>query len=165
MKAHLPIDTALRISAAFLTLLLGASAFPQSAAPGPKTFTASEIKSAGKMIAGSVDEYKLAVKVLHQDGNTKFQVVRREGSGQAEWHEKQADIMFISEGEAVLTVGGKVIGGKPTGPGEIRGTSIEGGTQVTLHPGDVQYIPPKTAHMMSLKAGEHITYFVTKVDK
>jgi mannose-6-phosphate isomerase-like protein (cupin superfamily) len=165
MKSYFPIDTTLRIPAVVLALLLGASAFPQSAAPGPHTFTASETKSGGKALSSSLDEHKLAVKVLLQDGNTKFQVAHREGSGQAEWHEKQADIMFISEGSATLTVGGKVVGGQTTAPGEIRGSSIEGGAQVTLHPGDVQYIPPKTAHMMSLKPGEQITYFVTKVDK
>ncbi len=60
-------------------------------------------------------------------------------------------------------VGGKVIGGKSTGPGELRGTSIQGGVSKKLAAGDIVNIPVKTPHQTLVKAGQKITYFVVKV--
>lgn len=48
-------------------------------------------------------------------------VIHRESSGQAEWHEKQADLFIVESGEATLVVGGTVVDPKTTEPNEIRG--------------------------------------------
>ena len=55
------------------------------------------------------------------------------------------------------------IGAKSTGPGELRGTSIQGGVCKTLAAGDIVNIPAKTPHQTLVKAGQKITYFVVKV--
>ena len=94
-----------------------------------------------------------------------FMIAHREGSGQAEWHENQADVLVISQGEVTLTMGGTIVGGKEVQPGEIRGEAIEGGMQTKMGPGDVVYIPPKTPHLMTLEPGKQLTYFVTKITK
>ena len=47
--------------------------------------------------------------------------------------------------------------------GERRGSSIKGGTEAKLGPGDVLHIPAKVAHQMKLAPGAKVTYFVTKV--
>src|SRR5436190_8512588 len=56
-------------------------------------------------------------------------VIYRTGPSQSEIHEKQGDYIFVREGEGAIIVGGKMIGGKPERPDEIRGDSIEGGTR------------------------------------
>ena len=90
-------------------------------------------------------------------------MAHRETDGEAEIHEGLSDVFFVISGEATLVVGGKAIGLKTTGPGELRGTSIQGGVSKKLGAGDVVNIPPKTPHQTLVKAGQKITYFVVKV--
>src|SRR5215471_20659270 len=49
-------------------------------------------------------------------------LIYREGDSGSEIHEKTADIIFVHEGEGTILVGGKMIGGTPDRPDEIRGT-------------------------------------------
>ena len=79
-------------------------------------------------------------------------VAHREGSGQAEWHEKQADVIMISIGEVTMVYGGTIVDEKTITPGEKRGPSIKGGTEVKLGPGDVLHIPAQVPHQMKLDA-------------
>src|SRR5271157_1807686 len=49
-------------------------------------------------------------------------------SGIAELHENFADLFIVLDGCAKLVTGGTVADAKTIGPGEIRGSSVEGGT-------------------------------------
>ncbi len=124
---------------------------------------ASEIADKGNALAKKLDAQKVASEIVSTDGNRTFMVAHREGSGLAELHDKQADIMTISVGEVTMVYGGTVVDGKTTAPGETRGPSIRGGTEVKLGPGDVLHIPAGVAHQMKLAPGAKVTYFVTKV--
>ena len=128
-----------------------------------QVWKASDIQARGRALSAKLDANKVATDAIGTVGNRSFMVAHREGSGQAEWHEKQADIMFISSGQVTMIYGGTVVGGKTTAPGEIRGASISGGTEVELGPGDVLHIPARTPHQMKLAPGAQVTYFVTKV--
>ena len=86
-----------------------------------------------------------------------------EGSGQAEWHEKQADIFFVQSGSATLVYGGALADGKTTQPNEMRAASITGGVEKKLGAGDVVTIPRKRLHQVKLDPGKEFTYFVVKV--
>jgi len=146
-----------------LATLLGAFLLQGGSAPATQVWKASEIQAKGQALSKKLDANKVATDIIGTVGNRSFMVAHREGSGQAELHEKQADIMFISSGQVTMVYGGTVVDGKTTAPGEIRGASISGGTEVTLGPGDVLHIPAKTPHQMKLAAGAQVTYFVTKV--
>ena len=137
----------------------------QAGAPsgGVQVWKSSELQERGRTLAKKLDENKVASETITTVGNRTFMVAHREGSGLAEWHETQADIIVISSGQATMIYGGSVTDGKTTAPGEIRGPSIKGGTEVRLGPGDVLHIPAKTAHQMRLDPGAQVTYFVTKV--
>ncbi|MEO6829810.1 MAG: hypothetical protein ABI164_08350 [Acidobacteriaceae bacterium] len=87
----------------------------------------------------------------------------RTASGGAELHEHHADFFFVVDGEATLTTGGNIVNPTSTGPGETRGTAVEGGLQRPLHKGDVVHISANTPHQISLAKGESFTYFVIKV--
>ena len=52
-------------------------------------------------------------------------MAHREGSGEAELHETQADVFVVQSGEATLVIGGTVVDPKTTVPNEIRGPSIK----------------------------------------
>lgn len=130
---------------------------------GVHVWKSADIAAKGKALAQKLDAQKVASEVIATEGNRTFMVAHREGSGVAEWHEKQADVMFISAGNVTMVYGGTIVDGKTTAPGERRGASITGGTEAKLGPGDVLHIPAKVPHQMMLAPGTQVTYFVTKV--
>ncbi len=165
MRLSRRISVTQRILAVAAALAMAAMVAPAADAPGVHVWKLSEIEAQGKRLSRKIDAHEVASETIATDGNTTFMIAHREGSGQAEWHANQADILVISQGSVTITVGGTVVDGKEIQPGEIRGSGIRGGTQTKMEPGDVIYIPPKTPHMMTLEPAKQVTYFVTKVTK
>ncbi|MEN3336537.1 MAG: hypothetical protein V7647_213 [Acidobacteriota bacterium] len=148
----------------FFVAAVALSALVAQSAPGQvRVWKAGEIKEKGQALAKKLDAQKVASEIVAADGNRTFMVAHREGSGLAEWHEKQADVMTISVGDVTMVYGGTIVDEKTTAPGEKRGASIKGGTEVKLGPGDVLHIPAQVPHQMKLDPGKQVTYFVTKV--
>ena len=146
-------------------LLFGAAALWAADPAGFHVWKSSQIKGYEKTLSSKLDAQKSAAETLVTVGNVTYLVAHREGSGLAEWHEKQADIMVIETGEVTMVYGGEIPDSKQTAPGEMRGTSIRGGSEVKLGPGDTLHIPAKVPHMMKIAPGKQITYFVAKVNQ
>jgi mannose-6-phosphate isomerase-like protein (cupin superfamily) len=146
--------------------LLAASGVLGAADPaGFGQWKGAEMKSYDKKLAPKIDAHKIASESLANYGNHNLMIIHREGSGQAEWHEKQADLFVVQSGEATLVVGGTVVDPKTTQPDEIRGPSIKDGVSKHLGPGDVVHIAAKTPHQLMLDAGKQISYAVMKVNE
>jgi mannose-6-phosphate isomerase-like protein (cupin superfamily) len=90
-------------------------------------------------------------------------VAYRNGNGEAEIHERQADLLLIRSGQGTVLVGGKIVEGKPSAPDEVRGKSIEGGTKYPIAAGDVLYIPANTVHQFLVEPGKSFTAMVVKI--
>jgi mannose-6-phosphate isomerase-like protein (cupin superfamily) len=135
----------------------------QAGTPTVRVWKSADIYSKGAALAKKLDAIKFSGETLATDGNRTFMLAHREGSGLAEIHDTQADIMVISKGQVTMVYGGTVVDGKTTAPGETRGSAIKGGTEVKLGPGDVLHIPARVPHQMKLDPGAQVTYFVTKV--
>lgn len=90
-------------------------------------------------------------------------VAYRNGPGEAEIHVKQADLLLIRTGKGTVLVGGKIVEGKPTGPDEIRGKSIEGATKYPIAAGDVLYVPANTVHQFLVDPDQSFTAMVIKI--
>lgn len=131
--------------------------------PATQVWKATDIQAKGRVLAQKLDAGKVASETVATVGNRTFMVAHREGSGQAELHQKQADVLFISSGQVTMVYGGTVVDAKTTAAGEIRGSGISNGTEVSLGPGDVLHIPAGVPHLMKLAPGAQVTYFVTKV--
>ena len=86
-------------------------------------------------------------------------------NGGGELHQNFADIFFILDGHATIVTGGNLVEAKTTGPGEIRGKSVEGGTRQELRAGDVVHIPAGMPHQILVADGDSVTYFVVKVEE
>jgi mannose-6-phosphate isomerase-like protein (cupin superfamily) len=67
-------------------------------------------------------------------------------------------------GACSLVLGGTVKDARSTGPGEIRGASIDGGQTYEMRPGDIINIPARTAHQVIVPAGGWIMYMVVKIN-
>jgi mannose-6-phosphate isomerase-like protein (cupin superfamily) len=148
----------------FVIAMLAVGGFAvQGGAPGVHVWRSTDIAAKGAALAKKLDAQKVASEVIAKEGNRTFMIAHREGSGVAEWHEKEADVMFISAGQITMITGGTIVDSKTTAPGEMRGPSIRGGTEAKLSAGDVLHIPAKVPHQMILAPGAKVTYFVTKV--
>jgi len=88
----------------------------------------------------------------------------RSGPGQVEVHEKETDIFYVTDGEATFVTGGTMIGGKTTGPNQVRGSDIQGGQAHHLTKGDVISIPAGTPHWFK-EVPKSVSYFTVKVIK
>jgi mannose-6-phosphate isomerase-like protein (cupin superfamily) len=145
----------------FLPVIVLLAAAQPAGVPGFYHWTSSELKSYESKLKANEAPNKIASQSLGNWGNSMGQITRRDGNGEAEWHENFVDIFVVEAGEATLQVGGEVVGGKTTAPGEIRGPSIQGGEKVTLKTGDIVRIPAKTAHQLFVP--KSFLYFVLKV--
>lgn len=89
----------------------------------------------------------------------------RSRSGEAEVHERFADLFIVLSGAATLLTGGVVTGARAIAPGETRGISIEGGTSQALRQGDIAHVPAGTPHQMLIEGEATITCLVMKVQE
>jgi mannose-6-phosphate isomerase-like protein (cupin superfamily) len=148
---------------AAIVALAHCAAFAAGDQPAVDLWTAKDLSARAGALGAKMDAFKSANTPLGTRGNQTFLVAHREGNGQAEWHEKQADIIVIMEGSVTIVYGGTIVNGKPTAAGEIRGDSIADGKQARLGPGDIFRISPKTPHQMMVTG--KLNYFVAKVDE
>ena len=125
---------------------------------------AAELKGHARTLAPKMNERKVATERLGSFGNHHALIAHREGDGEAELHETQADFFVVQSGEATLVVGGEMVDGRKTAPGELRGPSIKGGQKKPLAAGDVVHIAARVPHQLLVPTGREFTYFVIKVD-
>jgi len=97
------------------------------------------------------------------DASDKYMVhaSRRDKSGVAEVHLKDADIIYVQEGAATLVTGGTVVDPKNVASDEIRGAQINGGEARQISKGDVIIVPAGTPHWFK-EVPEPMTYYVVK---
>jgi mannose-6-phosphate isomerase-like protein (cupin superfamily) len=89
----------------------------------------------------------------------------RSRDGAAEVHENFADVFYVLDGRATLVTGGAVAGAARIGPGEMRGSSVEGGTRQELRTGDVAHVPAGVPHQMLVAGEKTVTCLVVKVQE
>jgi mannose-6-phosphate isomerase-like protein (cupin superfamily) len=80
----------------------------------------------------------------------------------AEVHANEADLFYVIEGRATQVLGGAVVDGKPTGPGQIRGPKTQGGQTYQLTKGDIMWVPAGMPHWFP-EIPEPLSYLLVKV--
>jgi mannose-6-phosphate isomerase-like protein (cupin superfamily) len=88
----------------------------------------------------------------------------RNAAGQVEMHEKETDILYITDGEATFVTGGTMVGGKMSKAGQWLGSDITGGDTHHLTKGDVVTIPAGMPHWFK-EVPKSVSYFVVIVLK
>lgn len=145
-----------------MKILITLVALPLMAAdpPGFNAWTSAQLQAKAKF--AKIDEHKVGLDRAANWGNHSLLLVHREGDGEAETHENQVDVITVISGEGTLVVGGTTVDGRTTGPGEIRGKSITGGTSHKMAAGDVFHVPAKVPHQMLVP--KDLVIQVIKVD-
>jgi mannose-6-phosphate isomerase-like protein (cupin superfamily) len=145
--------------------LLPFAALAMAALPAGYThWTAEQIQDREKTLPAKMSQVKVATESLGGWGNHSMSLIHREGSGQAELHETQSDILIIRGGDGSIVIGGTIPDGKKTTAHEIRGSKIDGGKTEPLRVGDVLHVAPNTPHQMLLEPGHKLDYYAVKVD-
>ena len=149
-----------------LLILPIAAAAPENTIPaGYEHWTPQSLDDTAKLLSAkaAADPHHSASQQLSDYGNEYFLLGHREGDGQVEWHETQADLFVVESGAATLVVGGRQVNGETTAPHEKRGGTLEGGIRQNLSAGDVVRIPAKVPHQLLVASGQKFTYFVVKI--
>jgi mannose-6-phosphate isomerase-like protein (cupin superfamily) len=154
--------------ACLLCVLTVSALIPTAQEPTPAGFelwTAASLKQLGDNLNAEAasDPHHFAVKQLSDFPNETFLLVHREGDGQVEWHQTQADVFFVQSGSATIVVGGTLVNGETVAPHEKRNGSIQGGVRRKLRTGDVVRIPARVPHQLLLDGAHELNYFVIKV--
>src|SRR5580704_14634906 len=123
-------------------------------------YSSSDIKTLTN--SAKLDEHKVGLTRVATWGNHGLLAIRREGDGEAEVHDSQVDVIFVTSGEGTLVIGGTMVEPRTTAPGETRAKSIKGGISKKMAPGDVFHIPVKVPHQMLVP--KLLTFEVVKVD-
>ena len=145
-------------------LLAPVLALGQSGNPaGFHFWTKVDLQKAGTGSGAKAMGSHLMLDQLGTENGERFLMVHRDGSGEAEYHASEEDIMFVEAGHGMLTYGGTLENPRDTAADEKRAPGIRGGTQRPLAPGDVVTIPPRLPHQVTPRAGGTIDYFVLKV--
>ncbi len=112
--------------------------------------------------ATAVDDRFRAGGLLLHTPTYKVDAGRREGPGEAEYHERVVDVMHVVSGSATVVTGGWMVEPREVAPGELRAAAIEGGRRRELNEGDVLAIPNGVPHQFT-DASDPFLYFVVKV--
>jgi hypothetical protein len=111
----------------------------------------------------------LASDTVEDYGNNYTLVVVRLHTGDSERHASWADQFVVSKGTITLVTGGTMLDEHPsktaTREGETVGSGLQGGTEVTLHAGDIAHVPAGVPHWVKIAPGTTATYLVFKEKK
>ncbi len=131
------------------------------AGPGFFFWSAKDLAGLNAKLATDMQGKSGLSQDLLKIGNHRTLISRITGDGIAEAHENFSDNFICISGEATLRLGGKLVDGKITAPGEHRASSISGGHDYVMHAGDMAHIPAGTPHQLLVK--KEFLNFVTKV--
>jgi mannose-6-phosphate isomerase-like protein (cupin superfamily) len=150
----------------FLTLALVSAQPILAQTAAPTIHTAAEFQQLETKLIDSAKKNPKGVGLAPIDdwGTYNTLLVVRVHTGEAEQHQLWADQMVIQKGTVTLVTGGTILepNSVPNQPGEVRGTSIQGGKEVVLHPGDIVHIPANLPHWVKLTPGSTTSYLVFK---
>jgi quercetin dioxygenase-like cupin family protein len=86
----------------------------------------------------------------------------REKAGEVEVHDKETDVIYVTDGQATFVTGGTMVGGRVTNPNQHLGKDITGGETHHLTKGDVIVVPAGTPHWFK-EVPSQVSYYVVKV--
>jgi mannose-6-phosphate isomerase-like protein (cupin superfamily) len=150
----------MRLTALLVLITLASGPIHAADPASPVLFTAKALQEAETKAKGKVDPtYHRGVERLMDSAN----LIYRDGTSEAEVHTDRADFIIVREGAGTILIGGTILGGTNTAPGEIRGKSIDGGKRYAVSAGDSLYIPVNVPHQFVMAPGEHFTVVIVKV--
>ena len=147
------------LPAIFVLVLCTAAAFAQTAGapPAPKDRAVDFPSSALDAAARDLVAKKLITQRVLEGGTFSINVRHIAGAETALSHGSISEVWVVREGSGTLATGGTLVNPTAgTGPGEFRGTAVQGGVERVIKAGDIVFVPPGVPH--GIKASAGITY-------
>ena len=143
------------------------AATPKSGPPNPADHWSAALLLERAAYLGKMARYGdgSASETLKEYPQHCAMLLFRSRDGEAEAHENFADIFFVIEGRATLVTGGVMTGAKRVGPGEMRGSAVEGGARQELRAGDVVHVPAGVPHQMLVGSEKPVACLVVKIQE
>jgi mannose-6-phosphate isomerase-like protein (cupin superfamily) len=88
---------------------------------------------------------------------------KKKENSEAELHDNSDDVYYVLEGEAVLTLGGRIDNPREATPGEWKGKTITGGKTFTIKKGDLIYVPRGTPHQRNTTKAGNFSLILIKI--
>ena len=99
----------------------------------------------------------LPTRRMLEGGIFSINVRHIQGAETALQHARISEVWVVREGMAVLSTGGTIVNPVAgAGPGDLRGSAIEGGEERIIKAGDIVYIPVGIPH--GIKESESVVY-------
>ena len=136
------------ISLILALITMSAAAWAQRPAPPTKTYSSSaDVKALlAKAKADHKDHQPTVIETILELAPYAAHLEYRTSVGPAAVHEREAELFYVIDGSGTLVTGGKLTDEKQTGPGNLQGTGIEGGTSQAMAKGDFAIVPENTPH-------------------
>jgi quercetin dioxygenase-like cupin family protein len=125
----------------------------------PEAFKYLSAKEVEALTSAPGPGAKTAFPVDHEDYDVEY-AQRSDKGNEPEVHTYRTHYIHVISGESVLTYGGTVTNSRETGPGQVRGDGISGGTSITVRGGDFVQIPAGMPHLFNVAAGGKFRYVV-----
>ena len=151
-----------RIAVSFFAVaLIAPSAFAQAPmrARPPEPFKYLSAKQVEALTSKPGPGAQTSFPVDHEDYDVEY-AQRSDKGNEPEVHTYRTHYIHVISGESSLTYGGTVTHARETGPGQIRGDGITGGTTITVRAGDFLQIPAGMPHLFDVRPGGNFRYVV-----
>ena len=145
----------------FVVALFAPAAFAQTPprARPPEQFKYLSAKDVAALTDKPGPGVKTSFPVDHEDYDVEY-AQRSDKGNEPEVHMHRTHHIHVISGESALTYGGTVTNARQTGPGQVRGDGISGGTTITVRAGDFLQIPAGMPHLFNVAAGGNFRYVV-----
>ncbi|MEI7790911.1 MAG: hypothetical protein WCJ15_07015 [Alphaproteobacteria bacterium] len=144
---------------AALLFSVGAMAQTSMRSRAPEGFKYMPSKEVEALTSQPGPGAKTAFPVDHENYFLEY-AERNDKGNEAEVHAHWTHYIHVLSGEATLVYGGTVTSPRDSGPGQVRGPGIAGGTSMMVHTGDFVQIPAGMPHLFNVAAGGKFRYLV-----
>jgi len=152
---------AIAVSLFAATLVASGAGFAQTPLRNlpPEGFKYLSAKEVEALTSAPGPGAKTAFPVDHENYNVEY-AQRSDKGNEPEVHAHNTHYIQVLSGEATLIYGGTVTNARESGPGQIRGDGITGGTSMTVRAGDFLQIPAGMPHLFNVAGGGKFRYVV-----
>ena len=133
-------------------------------APVVQVNTASQIQALVSSLRSQAQAGNgIATAYLAQYPNHYAQLIVRTRSGEVEIHQQFDEMVIMLDGTAKVITGGTPQNPHSVRPGELRSSSVSGGTPIAMATGNILHLVAGTPHQVILSPGSFVAYVDVKV--
>ncbi len=125
----------------------------------------AEVETIANRLEREIGDHAMVYETVRNDDGHSVYFVLRGLTGQAEFHETEADLYVVHRGNATFVIGGELIDAELLPRKQQRGSSIRNGNRHALAPGDIIHVPVATPHQIIVPPGQTFLYTLVKFNE